>query len=93
MTPFEMLTDRELIAVLRPRGYIVRHKSEGRKSLDWNRTAPFPDGLDFKAEAFEKIRGALTPDLISFHVETAIAPAFSGDIGRPEIHRATLRVL
>ena len=45
------------------------------------------------AEALEKMRGQLTADLLDFRVEPKDEPAFPGDIGRPEIHRATLRIL
>jgi hypothetical protein len=86
-------TDAELAAELQRRGYIVRHQSEARHPLSWNRTVPFPQGVDFEAEALEKLRAQITPEMIRFIVEPAEAPAFEGDVGRPEIHRAILRVL
>ena len=92
-TPFEVLTDSELIAVLQRRGYVVKHESEARRPLSWSRTAPMPNGVDFKLEAVEKLREQITPDLISFMVTPAVAPEFEGDLGSPEIHRAVLRIL
>lgn len=85
--------DSELIAALQERGYHIRHASEARHPLSWNRAAPFPADVDFRTEALEKIRACITPELIEFRVEPAEPPAFAGDIGRPEIHRAVLRVL
>lgn len=90
---FDDYADIILQRALEARGYVVRHKSEARKSLDWNRIAPFPPGLDFKSEAVEKIKEVITKDIIDFQVTPAIEPAFDGDLGRPEIHRATLRIL
>jgi hypothetical protein len=71
----------------------VVHKLEAIAHLSWNRTVPFPQGVDFEAEALEKLRAQITPEMIRFIVEPAEAPAFEGDVGRPEIHRAILRVL
>jgi len=69
-----------------------RHDDE-RKAISWNRTAPFPEGVDFQAEALEKVREQITPELLWFDKTPEIPPAFDGDLGRPEIHRAVLRVL
>lgn len=88
-SPFEMLMDHELIAMLQRRGYIVRHESEARHPLSWNRSCPMPEGLDFKKEAVEKLREQITPELIQFRVEPAVEHPFT----RPEIHSAFLRVL
>lgn len=63
---FEMLTDIQLIGMLQRRGYVVRHKSEARHSLSWNRTSPIPEGIDFQAEAVEKIREQILAPLLHF---------------------------
>lgn len=83
------ISDRDLIAELRARGYVVRHKTE-TKPLMWSRTLPVPDGIDFKAEALEKLRGQITPEMI--HIETR-QPAPSAGVAAPEIQSAILRVL
>jgi hypothetical protein len=83
------IPDRDLIAELRQRGYIVRHKTE-TKPLMWSRTLPFPDGVDFKAEALEKLREQITPEMI--HIETRLPPVMAG-VGASEIQSAILRVL
>lgn len=80
------LDDAELIHELEKRGYIVRHKSEAFRALSWNRTAPFPDGVDFKAEAVEEIRKQIVQEMIRYDARTGT------DFG-PEIHSATLRVM
>lgn len=61
------------------------HKSEGRP-LSWNRTAPFPPGVEFKTEALSKLREQIVPEMIEFRTDpgTEFAPA---------IHRAILRVI
>lgn len=86
MLDWSAFADVELAAELTKRGYIVRHKTEAQRQLSWNRTAPFPDGVDFKTEAVEKLREQIAPDLIDFEV-------MSAQEFRPEIHRAVLRVL
>ncbi|WBT40183.1 hypothetical protein [Hyphomicrobium sp. DMF-1] len=90
---FDAFHDTELIRVLEARGYVVRHKDEARIPLSWNRAAPFPEGLDFKAEAVERLREQITPGMIYFRTEPAVPPKFDGDLGRPEIRRAILRIL
>ena len=85
--------DRDLIRALQNRGYVVRHASEVRKPLSWNRTGPLPEHVDFKAEAIAMLRNQITPEVVDFVVEPGAAPEFEGDLGRPEIHRAILRVL
>lgn len=89
----DYFSDVQLIRALEQRGYVVRHRSEARRPLTWNRTAPIPAEIDFKAEAVEKLRGMITPELIRFHVETEIPGYMPGTIGRPEIHTATLLVI
>lgn len=89
----DYLTDGELAVALVARGYVVRRASEARQVISWNRTAPFPEGLDFQTEALEKVREQITPELLWFSKTPAEPPAFDGDLGRPEIHRAVLRVL
>lgn len=88
MTPFEMLNDTELIAVLQRRGYVVRHGSELRGLL-WNRTEPIPNGIDFEVEALGQIRNQLTPSHLTFsRREGALAdPLFN-----PTIRSAVLRI-
>ena len=82
---FDVLTDMELTRILERRGYVVRHESEVRHPLTWNRTAPFPPGVDFKAEALVKLREQISPEMIRYRSDT---------IGTlPPIHRAMLRVL
>jgi hypothetical protein len=93
MIDLDMLSDLQLIQMLERRGYVVRDAREARHPLSWNRTAPFPEGVDFKAEAVEKIREAIMQEHIQFRVDQAVPPAFPDDPGRPEIHRAVLRVL
>lgn len=93
MIDLEMLSDLQLIQMLERRGYVVRDAREARYPLSWNRTAPFPEGTDFKVEAVEKIREQIMQQHIKFRVDPAEPPAFTGDPGRPEIHRAVLRVL
>lgn len=85
-TVFDALLDIDLIQALERRGYVVRHKREAHHPLSWNRTAPFPEGVDFKTEALAKLREQITPEMIRF--ETDPGTEFS-----PEIHRAILRVL
>jgi len=92
-TAFDLWSDAELIKALQSRGYTVRHNSEARRTLSWNRTAPMPAGVEFRDEAVSKIREQIAPEHIHFIVEPAIVPAFDGDFGRPELHRAILRVL
>ncbi len=84
--------DTDLIMALQQRGYIVRHKSEVRHPLLWHRVAPFPLGLDFKAEAMNKLRELVTPEMVDWVVTPAVASEFEGDLGRPETHSAILRV-
>lgn len=81
-----MLTDGEMIREMERRGYVVRHKTEVRIPLTWNRTAPFPDGVDFKAEAVEKIGAQLTPDMLEFTTRDGGWPSV-------DIHTAKLRIL
>lgn len=80
----ENLTTLDMILALQSAGYVVRHKSEARP-VSWHRVAPFPTGVDFKTEALEKLREAITPELIEFS-------ARADDLG-VEIHSATLRVM
>jgi len=79
-----------LIRELERRGYVVRHKSEARRQLSWNRTKPIPDGVDFKAEALAKLREQITPDLISFEVRQGCG---DDTFMTPTIHTAILRIL
>lgn len=67
-------------------GYVVRHKSEASRALSWNRTAPIPDNVDFKAEALAKLREQITPEMIRFEVDP-------GEGTQLAIHRAVLRIL
>lgn len=71
MKSFEAPTDIELIGILQRRGYVVRHSSEVRHPLSWNRREPLPNGCDFKAEAVEKIRALITPELLRFSTREA----------------------
>ncbi len=84
--------DVDLIQALQRRGYLVRHKSEVCHPLSWHRTAPLPPGVDFKSEAMTKLRELVTPEMVDWIVEPAVAPQYDGDLGRPEIHSAILRV-
>lgn len=84
--------DVDLIQALERRGYIVRHKSEVRHPVSWHRTAPLPPGLDFRSEAMTKLREQVTPEMVDWVVEPAVAPAYDDDPGRPEIHSAILHV-
>ena len=89
-TPFEMLTDSELILILQRRGYIVRHKSEARRPLSWNRTEPIPLGVIFEDEAVAELRKKITPDLIHFETRQAVD---DGPLSQPAIRSAFLRIL
>jgi DNA-binding transcriptional regulator YhcF (GntR family) len=87
---FEMLADMELIEILRRRGYVVRHTSEARHPLSWNRRSPIPDGIDFRAEAVEKIREQIIAPLLHFEDRSVngIEPGTS-----ETVHSAFLRIL
>lgn len=87
---FEMLTDHELIAMLQRRGYVVRHKSESQHPLSWNRRSPIPAGIDFKAEAVEKIREQIVPSLLHFE-ERSIPGMAPGST--ETVHSAFLRII
>lgn len=78
--------DHLLIKELERRGYVVRHVREAQQPLSWHRTAPFPDGVDFRSEAVEKLREQITPDHVAFTTRESIGCG-------PTIHSATLRVL
>ena len=79
------MTHLEMIVELQKRGYVVRHKSEAREPLSWNRVMPAPDGVDFKSEAVEKIKEQINADLLDFETRHL----HSGH----EVATATLRVL
>ena len=81
--------DVDLIRALQNRGYEVNHKS-ARRALSWSRTAPYPTGLDFEAEALSEIRAQITPEMITFQVDPGMR---SSEFSSPEIHRAILRIL
>ena len=85
MSILKTYSDLDMIRELTRRGYTVRHMDEARKPLSWHRTLPFPEGVDFRSEALEKLREQLTADHIQFTTRQAI--------DGPEIQSATLRVL
>lgn len=65
-------SDRELTLEMERRGYVVRTAT--RTPLCWTRSHPFPDGLDFKAEALEKLRSSITLEHIDFE-DRPVTPA------------------
>jgi hypothetical protein len=80
-------SDKLLIDALTARGYVVRHKSEARRSLSWNRTEPMPGDVIFEDEAVKKIREQIDTSLIEFRIDPG-----DGEFS-PTIRRATLRVI
>lgn len=82
----DAMIESDLIKILQRRGYVVRHKGEAKRALSWSRTAPFPPGVDFKAEALTRLREQIVPEMIDFRTD-------AGSEFSPEIHRAILRVL
>ncbi len=86
----DYVSDAELISMLERRGYVVRRRSEANHVLSWNRTEPIPHGIDFKAEAVEKLRAQITPDMVRFETRhgSSVEPLVS-----PTIQSAYLRVL
>ncbi|WP_315740155.1 MULTISPECIES: hypothetical protein [unclassified Bradyrhizobium] len=83
----------DLISELESRGFKVLAKSASRPALSWHRTEPFPKGLDFKAEATEKIRGQLTAADLEFRTRPHMTCSISdGELVETTVHSAYLRV-
>jgi len=60
----------DVITILNYLGYEVRHKTEGRRKLEFGRTHPLPRGEEeFKQEALERIRQQITLDDLTFTTE------------------------
>jgi hypothetical protein len=63
----------DVITVLGFMGYEVRHKTEGKRKLEFGRTHPLPGGDKgeelFKQEALERIRQQITLDDLRFETE------------------------
>jgi hypothetical protein len=91
--PFAALADHHLISALQRRGYSVRHEGEARNPLSWNRTEPFPAGLDFRVEALEKIRNMIKPEMLSFSTRPYPQIDANGQRVDHTVHTAILRVL
>lgn len=79
------MNDAEMVAHLQKLGYVVRHQTEVPVALSWHRAEPIPDGVDFKAEAVERIAGQLLQHHIQFTERQAA--------GGPRIRSAYLRIL
>lgn len=88
-----MMTDVQLIAMLQRRGYTVRHNSESRQPLSWNRLEPIPAGVDFRMEAAEKIRAMITADMLSFSKRPYQTFDPGGEAVDSVVHTAVLRIL
>lgn len=57
----------DVIKILQMHGYEVRHKSEGRRLVQFSRTHPLPrDEEHFKQEALERIRQQITIEDLRF---------------------------
>jgi hypothetical protein len=81
----------QMIRHLELRGYIVRHSSEARRPLSWNRTLPFPHGVNFELEALEKIREQIKPEHLT--IETHALHG-SPHVNLPDrVQTALLRIL
>jgi hypothetical protein len=81
----------DVITILGFMGYEVRHKTEGKRKLEFGRTHPLPRGEDeFKKEALERIRQQITLDDLRFETEKLrdMPKGFLPD----QISRATLRI-
>lgn len=89
-TPFETLTDSELIMILQRRGYIVRHKSEASRHLSWHRTEPIPQGVNFENEAIAELKKQISPSMIHFETRQAVD---DGPFSQPAVRSAFLRIL
>lgn len=92
MVSGEETMEHYLIALLRERGYIVRHHTEANRSLTWNRAAP-PPHFDFKQEALKRLREGIQLEHIDFSIIPGEAPTPENPIGYPDVHRATLRII
>ena len=79
-------SDDELKQEVSRRGYLMVSAAT-TTPLSWNRTAPIPEGVDFEAEALEKLRGQIAKEMIEFKDYP-----FSGEF-RPEIRSALLRIV
>lgn len=84
------MDEMQMIRVLEARGYVVRDGRESQRPLTWNRLEPFPRGLDFKAEAVEKIREMITEELLTFTTRQ-VHSTTPGEM--QTVHTAALRVL
>jgi hypothetical protein len=81
----------DVITILGFMGYEVRHKTEGKRKLEFGRTHPLPRGdEEFKKEALERIRQQITLDDLRFETERLrdMPKGFLPD----KISRATLRI-
>jgi hypothetical protein len=57
----------DVITILEMHGYEVRHKTEGKRVVQFGRTHPLPGGEErFKAEALESIRRQITLEDLKF---------------------------
>jgi hypothetical protein len=60
----------DVITILGFMGYEVRHKTEGKRKLEFGRTHPLPRGEEeFKKEALDRIRQQITLDDLRFETE------------------------
>lgn len=83
---FANSTDRELIAELESRGYVVRGTGEARWPLSAALESPFPAGVTiFQAWALDELRKQITPEMVTWNIWPA-TPA------RGALHRGILRV-
>lgn len=85
-----LFDDEELARELERRGYTVRPNSRARQQLSWNRKSPIPDHIDFKAEAVDKIREQITPELLRF-VDREV-PGMKPETTET-VHSAVLRII
>lgn len=68
----------------------MRHTAEASRQLSFHRRAPTPPGVDFKAEAVERLRQQVTAEMVRF--ETSVRPGMTP--GENEtIHSAYLLLL
>jgi hypothetical protein len=83
---FANSTDRELIAELESRGYVVRGTGEARYPLSAALESPFPAGVtSFEAWAIAELGRQITPAMVKFDVWPATPT-------RGTLHRGILRV-
>lgn len=90
LAPLDRYTEAELAKALRQQGYTVKEPGFDRRAITWNRTEPFPDHIDFKVEAVEKISQQVNEHDIQFTVTEPLV--IDGKEVRPAIHTAELRI-